>query len=349
MYPRVWLVLAAGVSAILTAGCGSVVHSKEEDSPPAGGTEMQGLAYWLPKGAIVIEGKWDKDSSDWAITVTPYIDADTSPPHWRLTRKVNHLFEDNVTLEVDATTGLLQTVTATSEDKSAAIAAAGLAIAAKAMTFGAAGAIPGPSSLRRAERAVPLCSNQSSSVEFVGSFRYMINSSDLPKDETSSTCRTLVVWSAPTPAPSSTNGVGPTPTATPAPPPTATPSPTPVKKTYNIIVYREDKHGPRETQNPVRIRGQSDGIVVRAPAPYHVAITVNDKPNLMAEQLLFLPDTQRDYYLPLDRSPFIKNDTQIALVKGVVQKVTVVRPSIILGIVGVPKTILEALVPLSSH
>ena len=48
----------------------------------------------------------------------------------------------------------------------------------------------------------------------------------------------------------------------------------------------------------------------------------------------------------LDRSPFVKNGTQITLVDGVVQKVTITRPSIILGIVGVPKTILEALVPL---
>jgi hypothetical protein len=100
---------------------------------------MEGLAYWLPKGAIVIDGKWDKDSSDWTITVSPHIEADTSS-RWRLRRKVNYLFEDNVTLEVDATTGLLQTVNATSEDKTAAIAAEGLAVAAKAMTFGAAGA-----------------------------------------------------------------------------------------------------------------------------------------------------------------------------------------------------------------
>ena len=59
-------VFAAGVSAILTAGCGSVVHSTQEDFPPTSATKMEGLAYWLPKGAVVIEGKWDKDSSDWA-------------------------------------------------------------------------------------------------------------------------------------------------------------------------------------------------------------------------------------------------------------------------------------------
>jgi hypothetical protein len=84
---------------------------------------------------------------------------------------------------------------------------------------------------------------------------------------------------------------------------------------------------------------------VRAPAPYH--ITIKDvKSGLVGEQLIFLPDSRRDYFLPLDRSPFVKNDTQITLVDGIVQKVAVTRPSIILGIVGVPKTILEALVPL---
>src|SRR5262245_49714906 len=119
MYPRIWLFFAAIVSAVLTAGCGSVVRSTEEVSPPPSGAEMKGLAYWLPKGAIVIEGKWDKESSDWAITVSPYIDADTQSRHYRLMRKVNHLFDDNVTLEVDATTGLLQTVGGTSEDKTA--------------------------------------------------------------------------------------------------------------------------------------------------------------------------------------------------------------------------------------
>ena len=168
MPPRLSLFFVTVVSAILTAGCGSVVHSTQEDFPPTSGTKMEGLAYWLPKGAVVIEGKWDKDSSDWAITITPYIDADTSR-HWRLTRKVNHLFEDSVTLEVDATTGLLQTANATSEDKTAAIAAEGLAVAAKVMTFGAAGAVP-PANLTKGKtgRVPPQCGKR---VEFTGSFR----------------------------------------------------------------------------------------------------------------------------------------------------------------------------------
>jgi hypothetical protein len=237
---------------------------------------MQGLAYWLPKGAIVIEGKWDEDTADWVISVSPYIDADTSSSHWRLTQKGNHLFEDNVTLEVDAKTGLLKTVTGTSEDKTAAIVAEGLAIAAKAMTFGAG--VP-TASFKRARPTPIRCGEP---VPLRGSFRYIIDSSDLPSDETQDLCRTLVVSSAPTPTPTSISATNVNPTPTPTPTPTATPIP----KTYNIVIHREDKRDSRPTNN-LRIGDVTDGIVVRAPAPYRVIITVNDKPNLRAEQLLF--------------------------------------------------------------
>jgi hypothetical protein len=129
----------------------------------------------------------------------------------------------------------------------------------------------------------------------------------------------------------------------PTPTPTPTPTATPITRSYNIVVRRESKRDSRPTR---QLDNVTNGIVVRAPAPYRVIITVNSNPNSQAEQLIFLPDKERDYFLPLDRSPFVKNDTQITLVDGVVQKVAVSRPSIILGILGVPKTILDALVPL---
>ena len=297
---------------------------------------MEGLAYWLPKGAVVIDGKWDKDNADWAITVAPLIEADASisSSHWRLRRNVNYLFEDNVTLEVDAKTGLLKTVTGTSEDKTAAIVAEGLAVAAKAMTFGAAGAVPAAGSKRIT--ATPKWTPCGKPVLFTGSFHYRIN--HLPEDEGQQTCETLTVRS-----PSSTSTSISTTSVVPTPTPTPTPTATPITRSYNIVVRRESKADSRSTK---QLNNVTEGIVVRAPAPYRVIITVDNNPNLQAEQLVFLPDTQRDYYLPLDRSPFVKNDTQITLVDGVVQKYTVGRPSIILGIVGVPKTILDALVPL---
>jgi hypothetical protein len=335
MHPRVWLFLAAIVSVVFTAGCGSVVQSTHEGVPPAEGTDdrqMQGLAYWLPKGAIVIEGKWDKENTDWTITVTPVIEADTSSPHWRLRRNVNYLFEDNVSLEVDAKTGLLKTVAGTSEDKTAAIVAEGLAVAAKAMTFGAAGG--GPGAMFRSTKGAPTWTPCGEPVPLVGSFRYRID--NLPGDEGQETCETLAVQS-PTSTSTSTSAASVSPT------PSPTPTATTITRLYNILVRRESKRDLRPTKQLDKV---TEGIVVRAPAPYHVTMTVNNKPNLIGEQLVFLPDIQRDYYLPLDRSPFVKNDTQITLVDGVVQKYTVARPSIILGIVGVPKTILEALIPL---
>jgi hypothetical protein len=88
---------------------------------------------------------------------------------------------------------------------------------------------------------------------------------------------------------------------------------------------------------------------VRAPVPYKITIDKGDDQNLVAEQQLFLPDPERIYYLPLDRTPFVKNETKIVLVGGVVQSVSVTRPSIFLGIVGIPKKILEALIPLLGH
>jgi len=126
----VWLFLGAVVSAILTASCGSIVRSKPEVGPPPDHTNMEGLVYWLPKGAIVIEGTWDKDNADWKFTITPHIEADTSQ-RWRLSRKVNYLFQDTVTLEVDAKTGLLKTVSGTSENKTVDIIAEGLAVASQ--------------------------------------------------------------------------------------------------------------------------------------------------------------------------------------------------------------------------
>src|SRR5439155_23977367 len=105
---RVWLFLAAAVSAILSAGCGSIVQSTQEGSPPAHGSKMEGLAYWLPKGSVIIDGTWDKDAKNCSIKVGTLIEADTSS-RWRLTRKVNHLFEDTLLLDVDPGTGLLKT------------------------------------------------------------------------------------------------------------------------------------------------------------------------------------------------------------------------------------------------
>jgi hypothetical protein len=128
--------------------------------------------------------------------------------------------------------------------------------------------------------------------------------------------------------------------------------------TYHIVVHREDRRDSREPRTLPEVRNALDkkipdlteGIVVRAPAPYRVTVTtVIDNVPFEASQLIFLPDVERDYFVPVDRWPFVKNDTQITLINGVVQKVATTRPSIIFGIVGIPGKILDALIPLKSH
>jgi len=288
------------------------------------------LAYWLPKGSVIIDGKWDKDASDFTISVSTLIEADTNS-RWRLTRKVNHLFEDTVLIEVDPTTGLLKTTNGTSEDKSAEIVATALQAAAKAMTFGAAGPVAGTK-----EIAKPTPS-PCQTIPLTIPFHFKIPVEHLRRNQY---CRFLQI-------------TGPTPAATPCPSPSAAacPSPTPPALNLTLQITRTDR-ATSEIGSTIGkiINGNTvvDGLVVRAPAPYLVTITKEKSPDLPGEQTVFLPDPDRIYYLPLDRTPFVKNETKIGLTNGVVQSVTVTRPSIILGIVGVPKTILEALIPLRS-
>jgi hypothetical protein len=333
--------LRSAVLALLgfLSGCGSIVESIEEKQPPVYGSKMEGTAYWLPKGSILIEGTWDKDAAEPVLKVSGLVEADTSS-RWRLTRKINHLFEDTVALEVDATTGLLKTVNGTSEDQTAEIAAAAVAAAANAMTLGAGGVAASSTSAR-----MPTSETPCPDVTLRTPFRFRIAATDLRSDSNRGFCQTLHV-----------KGVKPKP-ETPAP---AEPKPgeepqqgesksveTPAPElTFTLQVHREYSPDPVGKRTlPRRNKGSVDGIVVRAPAPYQVTLK-NGSTGLEGEQTVFLPDPDRVYWLPLDRTPFVKNETKIALLNGVVQSVTTTRPSIILGIVGIPKTILSALVPL---
>jgi hypothetical protein len=272
---------------------------------------MEGMAYWLPKGSILIDGTWEEEK-DCTIKVGTLIEAETSS-RWRLTRNINHLFEDNVVLEVDPATGLLKTVSGSSEDKTAEIVATALETAAKAMTFGAGAAPTGV----RALGAEAECG--CTPVNLRAPFHYKMK---LPEWlGTRGYCRCLRITKAG--------------------------DETPV--VIEVQVRRMDEPGP---PGPIQMghiadgKVLVDGIVVRAPAPYKVTLAQPGSSNPPDDQMVFLPDPTRIYYLPLDRTPFVKNETKIALVNGVVQSVTTSRPSIILGIVGVPKTILTALVPL---
>jgi hypothetical protein len=107
-------------------------------------------------------------------------------------------------------------------------------------------------------------------------------------------------------------------------------------------------------QPMVSAGARSDGILVRRTVPYGLTISAlvynfdgNKKGELQTPlQTVFLPDTEHDYVLSIDRTPLVSNTTKISLVSGMVQSHEELRPSIIMGVVGVPKSILSALVPI---
>ena len=325
--------LAGGVFLAFFTGCGSIVESTQEKSPPGHGSEMEGIAYWLPTGSIVLDGTWEKDK-DCTIKIGTLIEPDTCS-RWRLTRKINHLFDDTVALEVDPATGLLKTVGGTSEDKSAQIIATALETVAKVMTLGA-GAPISSATLAGAEGrecagATPL----------TPPFHIAIPAKDLHvKYE-----HCFKITGPPSTPPKQNQDTS-----------GQNEKPEPPVITVKLEVTRKDEStsaSGTEIGKNVDGKVMVDGIVVRAPAPYEVKLTQKGRTptagaDLSGEQIVFLPDPNRIYYLPLDRTPFVKNETKIALVNGVIQSITMTRPSIIYGIVGVPKTILSALVPLTS-
>jgi len=95
-----------------------------------------------------------------------------------------------------------------------------------------------------------------------------------------------------------------------------------------------------------------DGIVVRTPIPHEITVTGTFYkegrafPPQTTTQVVFLPDDENDYFLPLPRIPLVTTSTKVSLVNGMVQTLQRSRPSIVNAIASVPKNILSALIPI---
>jgi len=125
----------SAVSLLVACGCGSIVNSVRE-APEKTGTTLTGSAYYLPRGRVLVAGTWNKDTRFWDIKVTPVVEADPEA-RYVAKRHVNGLFDDDITISVDPTTGLLQTANATSTDQTVNAMSALVSAAASALTFGA--------------------------------------------------------------------------------------------------------------------------------------------------------------------------------------------------------------------
>jgi hypothetical protein len=131
---------AVGVGMILgVCGCGSVVTSRlESEALGLGKTPakaIEGKSYCLPKGKVQIDITWNKDEAAWVVKIGTVFVPDGKPYFLEIDK--NPLFDvTGLKLAVNPDTLLLQTVAASSEDKTGAIAGSLASIAASVLTFG---------------------------------------------------------------------------------------------------------------------------------------------------------------------------------------------------------------------
>lgn len=88
-----------------------------------------------------------------------------------------------------------------------------------------------------------------------------------------------------------------------------------------------------------------DGVAFRPTVACKVRIIAQNGGELETATIL-LPDIDRTYAIATPRGPFVKNVTNIGFSDGILTSLDQTRPSPIYGFIGIPKTILKAIVPI---
>ena len=87
------------------------------------------------------------------------------------------------------------------------------------------------------------------------------------------------------------------------------------------------------------------GIVFRPGVPFTVRIAI-DELHVSASRQFVMPDVNQIFVLDYSRMPFVRKVTQVGFTDGMLTDFHQTTPSPILGFVAIPKSILEALLPL---
>jgi hypothetical protein len=252
------------------------------------------------------------------VTVASIIEPDVTS-RYVLRRNSNPFFDDDVTITVDPATGFLQTVNATTTDQTVNAIGSLISAAASAMTFGA-GLAPIPEyTIKEANTEYESITNNA----LFSSFQAIMD----PNDSRNASGRCDVI---------SGDGSFYARFTLSCTPPAIAP----------IADYQAPKEGLGLTNY--------DGIVTRRLIPYAVNVeaVVYSKDGAhrakasFADQIVMLPDANRVYYVEVSRTPLVSNNTKITLSNGTIASQQRVRPSIVMGIVGVPQSLLKALAPI---
>lgn len=92
--------------------------------------------------------------------------------------------------------------------------------------------------------------------------------------------------------------------------------------------------------------GRYAGIMTRLTLPFIVTIEPTNSSDAVTQTTVLLPDKRQRYLLSVPRRPFVTSDTKIEFKEGSMITRDIKRPSLGYAILGIPKTILGALVPI---
>jgi hypothetical protein len=318
--------LLLGLAGCIAGGCESVVRSTKETALPKTTEAMTGIRYYLPRGRVEVSASWNVLIPGWQPTVKTLIEADPTACYV-VERNGNAFFDDDISIQVDPTTGLLQSASASSTDESISALSNLASGAAAALTFGAnMGAALSPG--KRGKSPEEMAAEQA---EFAEVTNNAISSMfDLVVD----THHPKQIYYLVEPDAGS-----------------RTPSPKLYAK-YTIEIKKINEGDLPEDEPSPATNAVLNGIVIRTPVPHSVSIAgtfYRDGVRMRQQtttQIVMLPDDDRDYFLPLARIPLVTTSTKVTLVNGMVQSLQRVRPSMVNAIAAVPKNILSALIPL---
>jgi hypothetical protein len=346
----IYITLAIIISIFVT-GCTSVVTSVKPISLYEAKSNykiLDGIPYFLPKSIIHVDIIWSESDLNWTVGLTPVIIPDEKS-RFILRPSSNALFDDNITLTVDSN-GLLQTVNTTITDKT--VSSLGDLVKAAGNVFALGAAMPTMPTFEKAFKE-RLRAGEPPKLELVrrsfhGDFDpdvgLLVPSLESPP--INKTADPIDQFTAEFKITTERLGT----------PITSEKSP---GETIDRIVEPDSKQGDgtAEIEN-------IHGIVVRIPIPYKITICEKlklirrgtsgnaigeSKPiELMQSKIFLLPDTdiQHNCVLPISRRYLVSDQTNVTLKDGMIQTIQLNRPSMVAGVVGIPKTILEALVPI---
>ena len=95
--------------------------------------------------------------------------------------------------------------------------------------------------------------------------------------------------------------------------------------------------------------GRYAGIMTRLTLPFTVTVSPNSDPQAAARTTVLLPDIRQRYLLSVPRGPLVASETKIEFAHGSMITRDIKRPSLGYAILGIPKSILTALVPIPGN